>query len=88
MAALSDHVKEELKHALKDENAAMFQIDGEIISIEKEDLDSDFEDVSDLSTKIKNYPELKESLNRYLNHPEMRRYTAKELKGKRNARRK
>lgn len=38
------------------------------------------EEFDNLAQEIEAYPELKESLQRFLDNPEMERYTAKELK--------
>jgi hypothetical protein len=47
------------------------------------------EDFSDnLSEEIEEYPELKASLSRYLDNPNMKRYSGSELKSKRNEKRK
>ncbi|WP_144461346.1 hypothetical protein [Siminovitchia fortis] len=80
MCALSKNAKEEIANALNDKNSAMFVADGKLFSLEVHDTPSIDENSNNLAQKIEEYPELKESLQRYLNNPDMKRYTAKELK--------
>ncbi|AXF56272.1 hypothetical protein [Salicibibacter kimchii] len=80
MSALSKNVKEELLNALDDKNSAMFVDDGKLFSLEVHDTPSLEENPNNLEEEIEEYPELKESLQRYLDNPDMKRYTAKELK--------
>ena len=64
-------------NALDDKNSAMFVDDGKLFYLE-------VHDTSSLEEKIEEYPELKESLQRYLDNPDMKRYTAKKLKESRH----
>ena len=80
MGALNNNVKKELANALSDKNEGMFVVDGKLISLEVHDTDSVNKKFDNLALEIEAYPELKESLQRYLDHPDMERYTAKELK--------
>lgn len=86
MAMFSKQVKKELVNALSNKRSAMFVLDGKLVSIEMEEGVSDHEGTKDLAQEIEEYPELKESLNRYMNNPGMKRFTAEELKEMRNAR--
>jgi len=88
MGALNNSVKKELANALDDKNERMFVVDGKLISLEVHDTDSVNKRFDNLALEIEAYPELKESLQRYLDNPDMERYTAKELKGLRNEQRK
>lgn len=91
MNTLSEHTKQELFKALNGKQSGVFVIDGKLVSIEVEsnDLSSQNDSaIEDLSQEIEGYPELKESLSRYLNNPGMKRYTGSELKAKRNEKRK
>jgi len=91
MNSLSEHAKKELFNALNGKQSGAFVIDGKLISIEVEnnDLGSQNNSVSeDLSQEIEEYPELKESLTRYLDNPDMKRFSGNELKAKRYERRK
>lgn len=87
MATFSKQVKRELMNAMQDQSSAVFVVDGKLVSVEMEDVDSNDEGTSDLAKEIENDPELKASLQRYLDHPEMRRYSLSELKEIRNERR-
>ncbi len=80
MGALNKNVKKELANALDDKNETMFVVDGKLFSLEVHDTDSMNEEFDNLAQEIEAYPELKESLQRFLDNPEMERYTAKELK--------
>lgn len=80
MGALNKNVKKELANALDDKNETMFVIDGKLFSLEVHDTDSMNKEFDNLAQEIEAYPELKESLQRFLDNPEMERYTAKELK--------
>lgn len=88
MGALNDKVKRELANALDDKNETMFVVDGKLFSLEVHDSVSVNEESGNLAQEIEVYPELKESLQRYLDNPEMERYTAKELKELRYGQRK
>lgn len=80
MSALSENVKKELANVLSDKNAAMFVSDGKLFSLEMHDTTSLKEEPNNLAQEIEAYPELKESLQRFFDNPNMKRYTAKELK--------
>ncbi|MCR2823798.1 hypothetical protein [Lederbergia panacisoli] len=91
MKMLSEHAKQELFNALNGKQSGVFIADGKLISIEIENNELGSQDVSapdDLSQEIEEYPELRESLSRYLNNPGMKRYTFSEMKAKRYAKRK
>lgn len=88
MCALSKNVIKELSNALDDKNAAMFVADGKLFSLEVHDTTSPTEHSDKLVEEIEAYPELRESLQRFINNPDMKRYTAKELKEFRYDRRK
>ncbi|MDY0408818.1 hypothetical protein ACFFIS_04265 [Virgibacillus soli] len=88
MGALNNNVKKELANALSDKSEGMFVVDGKLISLEVHDTDSVNEKFDNLALEIEAYPELKESLQRYLDNPDMERYTAKELKELRDEQRK
>ncbi len=88
MGALNNNVKKELANALSDKNEGMFVVDGKLISLEVHDTDSVNEKFEYLALEIEAYRELKESLQRYLDNPDMERYTAKELKELRDEQRK
>jgi hypothetical protein len=89
MKTLSENTKQELFNALNGKQSGVFVIDGKLVSIEVENNGSTFqnEDLKDLSQEIDEYPELKESLSRYLANPGMKRYTGSELKSRRNEQR-
>lgn len=80
MSALSKNVKKELANALEDKNSTMFVADGKLFSLEVHDTISTDEAPENLAQEIETYPELQESLQRYIDYPDMKRYTAKELK--------
>lgn len=88
MCALSKNMKKELANALENKKEAMFMADGKLISLEVHDEDSADDFYGNLAQQIESSPELKESLQRYLDNPQMKRYTAKELKELRNDQRK
>lgn len=91
MNTLSEHARKELLNALNGEKSGVFVVDGKLISIEVENNDPSSQNDStpeDLSQEIEEYPELKESLSRYLDNPGMKRYTGGELKAKRYGKRK
>lgn len=88
MGALNSNVKKELVNALDDQNETMFVVDGKLISLEVHDPASMNEEFDNLAQEIEAYPELKESLQRFLDNPDMERYTAKELKELRYGQRK
>ncbi|GIO91542.1 hypothetical protein [Paenibacillus lactis] len=90
MNQLSDQAKEELLHALEGKQSGLFMIAGKLVSVEVENFDpamGDDEKV-DLAQEIEDYPELKASLQNYLDNPDMKGYSASELKEKRCERRK
>jgi hypothetical protein len=83
MNQLSNQTKEEILHALEGKKSGLFIIDGKAISVELENFDAyaaEDEHV-DLAQEIEEYPELKvkASLQRYMDNPNMKRYTASEL---------
>ena len=80
MGALSKNTKKELTNVLNDKNEAMFVSGGKLFPLEVHDTPSISEESGDLAQEIEAYPELKESLQRYFANPDMKRYTAKELK--------
>lgn len=84
MGALSENMKKELVNALDDKNEAMFLADGKLLSLEVHDTTSTNEESDNFAQEIEAYPELKESLHRFLDNPGMKRYTAKELKKSRH----
>lgn len=90
MNSLSEDAKQELYNALKGRKSGVFVINGELISIEVENNEtvpaSGLE--TNLAQEIDEYPKLKASLSRYLNTPDMKRYSGSELKSKRNEHRK
>ena len=88
MGTLNNNVKKELANALDEKNERMFVVDGKLISLEVHDTDPVNEIFDNLALEIEAYPELKESLQRYLDNPDMERYTAKELKELRDEQRK
>ena len=90
MKTLSKNTKQELFKALNGKQSGVFVIDGKLVSIEVENNEITFRnnDLKDLSQQIDEYPELKESLSRYLANLGMKkRYTASELKSRRNEQR-
>ncbi|OIJ10867.1 hypothetical protein BKP35_13090 [Anaerobacillus arseniciselenatis] len=90
MKSLSDHAKKELYNALQGRESGVFIINGKLYSIEVENEDMELRSNlnDDLTKEIDEYPELKESLTRYLDNPDMKRYSGSELKSKRNGQRK
>jgi hypothetical protein len=90
MNPLSEQAKEELLHALEGKQSGLFVVDGKLVSIEVENFDSFLGDEGklDLAQEIEDYPELKASLQNYLDNPDMKGYSASELKEKRRERRK
>lgn len=88
MGALNHNVKKELANALDDKNETMFVVDGKLISLEVHDTESVNEEFDILAQEIEAYPELKESLQRFLKNPDMERYTAKQLRELRYGQRK
>lgn len=88
MGALSKNVKKELANVLDDKNEAMFVSDGKLFSLEVHPTASTSEESDNLAQEIEDYPELKESLQRFFDNPDMERYTAKELKELRYGQRK
>lgn len=61
----------------------MFSIE---VENDNEEIREDFSD--NLFKEIEEYPELKASLSRYLDNPDMKSYSGSELKSKRNEKRK
>jgi hypothetical protein len=90
MKSLSDHAKKELYNALEGRESGVFFINGKLFSIEVENEDMELRSNlnEDLTKEINEYPELKESLTRYLDNSDMKRYSGSELKSKRNGQRK
>ncbi|CAH0121084.1 hypothetical protein PAE9249_03610 [Paenibacillus sp. CECT 9249] len=90
MNPLSDKAKVELLHALEGKQSGLFVIDGKLVSVEVENFDPAMGDDGkmDLAQEIEDYPELKASLQNYLDNPDMKGYSASELKEKRRERRK
>jgi len=88
MDALNYHVKREIANALDDTGETMFVVDGKLISLEVHDTALKDVQYDNLTEEIEAYPELKKSLQRFLDKPDMERYTAKELKELRNGQRK
>ena len=87
MRPLSKNTKAELANAMNDQNSAMFVVDGKLISLEAHDTPYMDEDPDNLAQEIEEYPELKKTLQRFLDNLDMRRYTAEELKESRHDRR-
>lgn len=87
MGALSENVKKELANVLDDKSAAMFVAGGKLFSLEVHDTHHPNEEPDNLAQEIEAYPELRESLQRFLDNPAMKRYTAKELKELRHEKR-
>lgn len=58
----------------------MFVTDGKLFSLEVHNTNFADEKSDNLAQDIELYPELKVSLQRYLDNPDMKRYTAKEIK--------
>ncbi|HUC91245.1 MAG TPA: hypothetical protein VMS09_04345 [Paenibacillus sp.] len=89
MNPLSDQTKEEILQALEGKKLGLFVVKGKLVSVGVENFISNEEDDSelDLAQEIEMYPELEASLQRYLDNPDMKGYTASELKEKRRARR-
>ena len=91
MNTLSDQTKHELFHALNGKQSSVFIVNGKLVSVEIEDQQIDLQKdlgFNALSQEIEEYPDLKESLSRYLDNPHMKRYTGSELKAKRHEKRK
>ncbi|WP_227938990.1 hypothetical protein [Alkalihalobacillus deserti] len=90
MNSLSEHAKKELYNALQGKESGVVVINGKLFSIEVEKDNTVLRNelTDDLSKEIDEYPELKASLSRYLDTPEMKRYSGSELKSKRNEKRK
>lgn len=87
---MSEKAKQELFSALNGRESGVFVLNGKLVSVEvegdSERIDHDL--VSDLAQEIEEYPDLKASLTRYLDNSDMKRYSGKELKSKRNEKRK
>ncbi|WP_421383305.1 hypothetical protein ACOJQI_02705 [Bacillus salacetis] len=90
MNSMSEQAKQELFSPLNGKESRVFVLNGKLVSVEVE---GDSERInhavdSDLAQEIEEYPELKASLARYLDNPDMKRYSGKELKSRRNEKRK
>jgi hypothetical protein len=90
MNSMSEQAKQELFSALNGKESGVFVLNGKLVSVE---IEGDSERIdhaldSDLAQEIEEYPELKASLARYLDNPDMKRYSGKELKSRRNEKRK
>lgn len=83
MLALSKDAQKELANALDNKDEAMFVPNGKLFSLEVHNTNSTDESLSNLEEEIESYPELKDSLQHFLDNPDMKRYTAKELKDRR-----
>ena len=90
MNSLSEHAKKELYNAMQGKESGAVVINGKLFSIEveNEELVVNNDVTDELSKEIDEYPELKASLSRYLDTPEMKRYSGSELKTRRNGKRK
>ncbi|MDT8860364.1 hypothetical protein N0O92_08970 [Alkalihalobacillus sp. MEB130] len=90
MNTLSEHAKKELYQALQGRDSGSFVINEKLFSIEVEndELESFSSEHDDLPKEIDEYPELKASLSRYLDNPDMKRYSGSELKSRRHGQRK
>ena len=90
MNSISEQAKQELFSALNGKESGVFVLDGKLVSVEVEG-DSERIDHAldfDLAQEIEEYPELKAALARYLDNPDMKRYSGKGLKSRRNEKRK
>ncbi|MFM1655667.1 hypothetical protein ACI7RC_26740 [Brevibacillus sp. B_LB10_24] len=87
MGTLSDQAKAELFQALEGKQSGLFTINGKLVSVEVENFEIQLENDQelDIAQEIENDPELKASLTRYMNNPDMKRYSASELKEKRGS---
>lgn len=90
MDSLSEHAKKELFDALQGKESGAVVINGKLFSIEVKNEDTAINhDIADtLSKEIDEHPELKASLTRYVNTPEMKKYSGSGLKTRRNDKRK
>jgi hypothetical protein len=92
LSNFSDQTKEELLHFLNGNSTHAFVLDGKLFSIQVENFgtteESTIDPNIDIEREIEEYPELKASLQRYVDEPNMKKYTANELKEKRIANRK
>lgn len=90
MNSMSEQAKQELFSALNGRESGVFVMNGKLVSDEVEGDSERIEHTfdSDLAQEIEEYPELKASLTRYLDNPDMKRYSGRELKSKRNGKRK
>ncbi|RSK28510.1 hypothetical protein EJF36_17450 [Bacillus sp. HMF5848] len=90
MNSMSEQAKQELFSALNGRESGVFVMNGKLVSVEVEGESEriDYALDSDLAQEIEEYPELKASLTRYLDNPDMKRYSGRELKSKRNEERK
>lgn len=89
MNSLSEQAKQELFSALNGRESGVFVMNGKLVSVEVEGDSESIEAAmeSDLAKEIEEYPELKASLTRYIDNPDMKRYSGRELKSKRNEKR-
>jgi hypothetical protein len=92
LSNFSDQTKEELLHVLNGNSTHTFVLDGKLFSIQVENFGTTEELINnqniDIEREVEEYPELKASLQRYQDDPNMKIYTANELKEKRIANRK
>ncbi|GAE26679.1 hypothetical protein JCM9140_2765 [Halalkalibacter wakoensis JCM 9140] len=90
MNSMSGQAKQELFSALNGRESGVFVLNGKLVSVEVEGESERIDHAldSDLAQEIEEYPELKASLTRYIDNPDMRRYVGRELKSKRNEKRK
>lgn len=90
MNSISEQAKQELLSALNGRESGVFVMNGKLVSIEVEGNVERIEHAldTDLAQEIEEYPELKASLTRYLDNPGSKRYSGRELKSKRNEKRK
>ena len=90
MNSMSEQAKQELVDARTGRDSGVFVLNGKLVSVEIEGSSERIEHASDsdLVQEIEEYPELKASLTRYLDNLDMKRYSGRELKSKRNEKRK
>jgi hypothetical protein len=83
VSRISDQTKEELLQVLNGNSTHTFVLDGKLFSIQVENFGTTEEltinQNIDIEQEIEEYPELKASLKRYLDDPNMKKYTANEL---------
>ncbi|WNS76397.1 hypothetical protein RRV45_05135 [Bacillus sp. DTU_2020_1000418_1_SI_GHA_SEK_038] len=89
MSTLSENAKQELFRALEGKQSVAFVVNGKLVSVEIDENEKDLNELPhyDLAKEIEEDSELKDSLTRYLNSPNMKRYSGTELKEKRRERR-